>query len=113
MPSWPEFTLPGLSSACTVRAPWPLRLPLITWLLPAAGQALLALQAAITNVGKSRVSSWRSLGNPCNPKPWAHVTCGGGRVVTLELPNMGVVGTLPAKLNWLNQLATLNLQGNK
>jgi hypothetical protein len=30
-----------------------------------------------------------------------------------NLANMGIVGTLPAKLRWLNALTSLNLQGNK
>ena len=80
---------------------------------PAAGEALLALKDACTNYGQAKLASWRPTGNPCFPKPWAHVSCAGGRVAEINLANRQVVGVLPGKLRLAQNLVTLNLEGNK
>ncbi|GAB4815698.1 hypothetical protein N2152v2_002744 [Parachlorella kessleri] len=78
-------------------------------------KALMALQQAVTaqGFGLSSMSQWKASANPCAPKPWAHLTCAGNRVIGLNLANLKVQGTLPPELKLANELITLNLQGNK
>lgn len=77
--------------------------------------ALMALKAAVANNGwgSSKMRSWKAQGNPCSPKPWPHVTCWSNRVVGISLANLNVQATLPLKLRQMNELITLDLEGNR
>lgn len=61
---------------------------------------------------------WQEGGSPCGDaaaglQPWRGVTCSPeGLITRLELPNLGLEGTLPAQLAELSHLLLLNLSGN-
>ena len=46
---------------------------------------------------------------------WEGIRCDhkNGRVVTISLPNVGIEGTIPTELGFIQQLETLNLSGNR
>jgi Leucine rich repeat/Bacterial Ig-like domain (group 2) len=48
--------------------------------------------------------------NPCG---WYGVTCSGGRVTGVNLPNNNLIGTIPASIGNLTDLTVLNLSSNQ
>ena len=69
-----------------------------------AATALLSFRAAITADPSGTLAGWTQ-GTPlCS---WRGVTCNSGRVVSLELPRMGLTGILPGELAGLSYLRKL------
>ncbi len=82
----------------------------------AAGIGLQALRKAISHFGRSSIKAGWSLGisvNPCGAPVWPHVRCGGGRVVSVQLSNLGIlVSKLPDELAEMDYLMHLDLSLN-
>ncbi|CAI5946359.1 unnamed protein product [Closterium sp. NIES-64] len=82
---------------------------------PTAAQALLVLRAAlgVTETTWLVDSPCDVAGNPPMPGSWAGVGCDTtGQVLTLELPNMGLRGSLPADVSKLTALTRINMASN-
>ena len=43
----------------------------------------------------------------------AYISCASGRVTSVQLPNLGIAGSVPAGFVALNELEVLDLSGNK
>ncbi|CAI5528115.1 unnamed protein product, partial [Closterium sp. Naga37s-1] len=80
-----------------------------------AAQALLVLRVAlgVTQTSWLVDSPCDIAGNPPMPGSWAGVGCDTtGKVLTLELPNMGLRGDLPADVSKLTALTRINMASN-
>ncbi|KAG9138751.1 hypothetical protein Leryth_023809 [Lithospermum erythrorhizon] len=75
---------------------------------------LQALQVLYTSLNSpSELSGWKaSGGDPCG-ESWKGVTCDGSSVVSIQLADLGLTGTMGYMLNSLASLKTLDLSGNK
>lgn len=86
--------------------------------------ALLSLPSATSNWDAATAalngSAWQAGSDPCGgggSSAWKGVTCGGSgaaadAVTQLQLPRLGLEGTLPGQLAQLPSLALLDLSGN-
>ena len=57
---------------------------------------------------RTRMARW-----PRRPEEWSGVTMEDGRVVKLELAEMGLTGAVPAEIGQLTSLRELSLDGNQ
>ncbi|KAH7836949.1 hypothetical protein Vadar_007776 [Vaccinium darrowii] len=76
--------------------------------------ALLALKSSITlPLDHILVNNWTTT-TPTSVCDWVGVTCGKlhRRVAALDLPNMGLIGTIPPHLGNLSFLVRLNITNN-
>ncbi|XP_027152045.1 probable LRR receptor-like serine/threonine-protein kinase At3g47570 [Coffea eugenioides] len=73
--------------------------------------ALLALKATISDPQNILPINWSTSTSVCN---WIGITCNTRhrRVAAIQLPTMGLVGTIPPQLGNLSFLVWLNLQNN-
>lgn len=115
----------NVHACCTCRHAAP---PTHLWLrplpTPLAASALLSLPSATSNWDAATAdvngAAWQAGSNPCGSGgsgAWKGVTCGGGgaaadAVTQLQLPRLGLQGTLPGQLAQLPSLALLDLSGN-
>ncbi|XP_076881573.1 protein STRUBBELIG-RECEPTOR FAMILY 8-like [Bidens hawaiensis] len=77
---------------------------------PTDVQALQVLYTSLNNA--AQLTNWKpNNGNPCG-ESWRGVTCEGSAVVSIELPDLGIEGTLGYMLSGLTSLKTLDLSGN-
>ncbi|GJP65539.1 hypothetical protein CLOP_g22417 [Closterium sp. NIES-67] len=80
-----------------------------------AAQALLVLKAALGVAQSSWLvdSPCNVAGNPPVPGSWVGVACDlSGQVVSLDLPSMGLRGSLPADVSKLSAITRINLESN-
>ncbi|XP_076916712.1 protein STRUBBELIG-RECEPTOR FAMILY 8-like [Bidens hawaiensis] len=88
-----------------------------TWHIPkfdsvclVAVQALQVLYTSLNNA--AQLTNWKpNNGDPCG-ESWRGVTCEVSAVVSIELPDLGIDGTLGYMLSGLTSLKTLDLSGN-
>jgi hypothetical protein len=73
--------------------------------------ALVDLYNSTNGASWTNKTGWLSNCDPCNG--WFGVNCDGGRVVTLNLENNQLEGTIPASLSALNNLLNLFLNTNQ
>ncbi|KAI5074276.1 hypothetical protein GOP47_0010237 [Adiantum capillus-veneris] len=75
-----------------------------------------ALRALLDSWGQKAVSTLQWTGNnPCGSRRWTGISCDDSspqRVISLELPGLGLVGDLPSDISLLSELATLDLSYN-
>ncbi|KAJ0843481.1 putative protein kinase RLK-Pelle-LRR-V family [Helianthus annuus] len=77
---------------------------------PTDVQALQVLYTSLNNA--AQLTNWKtSNGDPCG-ESWRGVTCEGSAVVSIELPDLGIDGTLGYMLSSFTSLKTLDLSGN-
>lgn len=77
---------------------------------PTDVQALGVLYTSLNNA--AQLTNWKpNGGDPCG-ESWRGVTCEGTAVVSLQLPNLAIDGTLGYLLSSLTSLKTLDLSGN-
>ncbi|KAI3823853.1 hypothetical protein L1987_05298 [Smallanthus sonchifolius] len=77
---------------------------------PNDAQALQVLYTSLNNA--AQLTNWKtSNGDPCG-ESWKGVTCEGSAVVSIQLPDLGIDGTLGYMLSGLTSLKTLDLSGN-
>ncbi|XP_071696617.1 protein STRUBBELIG-RECEPTOR FAMILY 8-like [Rutidosis leptorrhynchoides] len=77
---------------------------------PTDVQALGVLYTSLNNA--AQLTNWKPNGvDPCG-ESWRGVTCEGTAVVSIQLPNLAIVGTLGYMLSGLASLKTLDLSGN-
>ncbi|KAL3820751.1 hypothetical protein ACJIZ3_006656 [Penstemon smallii] len=71
------------------------------------------LQVLYTSLNSpSQLTGWNaSGGDPCG-ESWRGVTCQGSSVVSIQIPGLGLIGTMGYLLNNLMSLKTLDLSGN-
>jgi formylglycine-generating enzyme required for sulfatase activity len=72
-------------------------------------RALVALYESTNGNAWTNEGGWLSGAHPC---AWGGVTCAGGHVVWLILPETGLAGSLPSELGDLPRLQVLNLTHN-
>jgi hypothetical protein len=80
---------------------------------PADATALLAQKDAISNADSiNELDSWTQGGNPCSD--WSGVSCDqNGAVISLDLTNLGLQGSLATELSQLSNLGSLKLGQNQ
>ncbi|XP_076907578.1 protein STRUBBELIG-RECEPTOR FAMILY 8-like [Bidens hawaiensis] len=77
---------------------------------PTDVQALQVLYTSLNNA--AQLTNWKpNNGDPCS-ESWRGVTCEGSAVVSIELPDLGIDGTLGYMLSSFTSLKTLDLSGN-
>ncbi|CAI9260651.1 unnamed protein product [Lactuca saligna] len=77
---------------------------------PTDVQALGVLYSSLNN--SAQLTNWKNnAGDPCG-ESWRGVTCQGTSVVSIELPGLGLDGTLGYLLSGFMSLKTLDLSGN-
>ncbi|XP_023742762.1 protein STRUBBELIG-RECEPTOR FAMILY 8 [Lactuca sativa] len=77
---------------------------------PSDVQALQVLYTSLNNA--AQLTNWKSnSGDPCG-ESWKGVTCEGTSVISIQLPGLGIDGTLGYLLSGLTSLKTLDLSGN-
>ncbi|KAK9049101.1 hypothetical protein SSX86_031933 [Deinandra increscens subsp. villosa] len=77
---------------------------------PTDVQALQVLYTSLNNA--AQLTNWKpNNGDPCG-ESWRGVTCEGSAVVSIQLPDLGIDGTLGYLLSGLTSLRTLDLSGN-
>ncbi|KAI7746806.1 hypothetical protein M8C21_007713 [Ambrosia artemisiifolia] len=77
---------------------------------PSDVQALQVLYTSLNNA--AQLTNWKpNNGDPCG-ESWRGVTCEGSAVVSIELPDLGIDGTLGYMLSSFTSLKTLDLSGN-
>lgn len=77
---------------------------------PTDVQALGVLYSSLNN--SAQLTNWKNnAGDPCG-ESWRGVTCQGTSVVSIELPGLGLDGTLGYLLSSFMSLKTLDLSGN-
>lgn len=74
------------------------------------GFALLSFKQSLQNYTNGCLNNWNS--SDISPCSWKGVTCRGGRVVSLSIPNRKLVGFLPTTLGKLSALRHVNLRDN-
>nr|XP_016506399.1 PREDICTED: protein STRUBBELIG-RECEPTOR FAMILY 8-like [Nicotiana tabacum] len=73
-------------------------------------QALQVLYSSLNS--PSQLTNWKSNGgDPCN-ESWKGITCQGTSVVSIQIPDLGLNGTLGYMLNGLTSLKNLDMSGN-
>jgi len=72
--------------------------------------ALLAVYINTAGPSWTNKTGWLSDDDPCN---WYGVSCTGGSVVSLSLPNNNLEGSIPTQIGNLSQLITLTLSTNQ
>ncbi|KAG2249000.1 hypothetical protein Bca4012_087668 [Brassica carinata] len=71
-----------------------------------------ALQVLYTSLNSpSQLTNWNNGGGPCG-ESWKGVTCEGSAVVSIDISNLGVSGTLGYLLSDLMSLRKLDISGN-
>ncbi len=73
-------------------------------------QALVTLYNETEGAGWKDSSGWLSDSTPC---AWFGVTCSGGSVIELNLPDNNLSGSIPPQIGRLTSLHTLNLEFNQ
>ncbi|KAH0901897.1 hypothetical protein HID58_041400 [Brassica napus] len=74
--------------------------------------AVQALQVLYTSLNSpSQLTNWNNGGGPCG-ESWKGVTCEGSAVVSIDISNLGVSGTLGYLLSDLMSLRKLDVSGN-
>nr|XP_043619276.1 protein STRUBBELIG-RECEPTOR FAMILY 8 [Erigeron canadensis] len=77
---------------------------------PTDVQALQVLYTSLNNA--AQLTNWKTnSGDPCG-ESWRGVTCDASSVVSIQLPDLGIDGTLGYLLSGLSSLKTLDLSGN-
>ncbi|KAL8197917.1 hypothetical protein R6Q57_030075 [Mikania cordata] len=77
---------------------------------PTDVQALQVLYTSLNNA--AQLTNWKTNnGDPCG-ESWRGVTCEGSAVVSIQLPDLGIDGTLGYLLSGLTSLKTFDLSGN-
>ncbi|KAI3740928.1 hypothetical protein L2E82_31403 [Cichorium intybus] len=77
---------------------------------PTDVQALQVLYSSLNNA--AQLTNWKNnAGDPC-VESWRGVTCQGASVVSIQLPGLGLEGTLGYLLSSFMSLKTLDLSGN-
>lgn len=74
------------------------------------GLALLSFKQAVNNLPEGYLSNWNS--SDANPCSWHGVTCTGGKVVSLHIPNKKLSAFVPPDLGKLSSLRRINLRNN-
>ncbi|WOK97708.1 hypothetical protein Cni_G06416 [Canna indica] len=75
------------------------------------GLALLSFKASMEADPYASMANWNSTGvNPCS---WNGITCSEGKVVSISLPNKGLMGFLPSSFAPLSSLRHINLRSNR
>ncbi|CAN4083735.1 unnamed protein product [Withania somnifera] len=73
-------------------------------------QALQVLYASLNS--PSQLSNWKANGgDPCG-ESWKGITCQASSVVSIQIPDLGLDGTLGYMLNGLTSLKNLDMSGN-
>uniref|UniRef100_M1BE11 Kinase n=1 Tax=Solanum tuberosum TaxID=4113 RepID=M1BE11_SOLTU len=73
-------------------------------------QALQVLYASLNS--PSQLSNWKSNGgDPCG-ESWKGITCQASSIVSIQIPDLGLNGTLGYMLNGLTSLKNLDMSGN-
>ncbi|XP_051143987.1 probable LRR receptor-like serine/threonine-protein kinase At5g10290 isoform X2 [Andrographis paniculata] len=76
----------------------------------AQGDALFSLKTSL-NASDNQLTDWNK--DQVSPCTWSKITCNHNyEVVSVVLPNMGFSGILSPRIQILNKLSTLELQGN-
>ncbi|KAJ9188733.1 hypothetical protein P3X46_000100 [Hevea brasiliensis] len=73
-------------------------------------EALILFKSQISQQSLNPLSSWDQNSSPCN---WTGVSCNSHRVVGLNLPNLGLDGSISPHIGNLSFLRSLQLQNNK
>ncbi|KAK1317572.1 Protein STRUBBELIG-RECEPTOR FAMILY 8 [Acorus calamus] len=76
---------------------------------PSDVQALGVLFGSLNNA--PQLTGWKSSGDPCG-ESWKGVSCEGSAVIAVQLPGVGLSGTLGYLLSDLLSLRTLDLSNN-
>ncbi|KDP34373.1 hypothetical protein JCGZ_11256 [Jatropha curcas] len=74
--------------------------------------ALILFKSQLSSLSSNSLSSWNQNSSPCS---WTGVSCDrfGQRVISLNLPNFGLVGSISPYIGNLSFLESLQLQSNQ
>lgn len=74
--------------------------------------ALVALYNSAGGSGWYNNTGWIIPGSPGdNPCGWYGITCRGGRITEVNLPDVDMIGFIPAQIGNLTELTYLNFSG--